>query len=171
MTKRNPLMVVALTFFSFTLYAYWWLYATTDELRDETGRDDLQPLMDVILAALTFGLWGFWATYRNSRIVHEEMLARGEKHSDRSIGVAVFGAMTLLTGWAWLVSMALAQEDYNRLAETEFDYFAEAEPVRARVELERDETPTAQPVEAPSRWQSAPRAPVFQSDAPMPVVY
>jgi len=169
MTKRNPLMVVALTFFSFTLYAYWWLYATTDELREETGRDDLHPLRDVILAALTFGLWGFWAAYRNARIVHEEMVERGAKHSDKSIGVAVFGVATIFTGWAWLVSLALLQEDFNRLAETEFDYFAEAEPVRARVELPVEEAPM--PAEAPSRWESAPSAPVFQSDAPMPVVF
>lgn len=170
MQKRNPLLVVALTFFTFTLYAYWWLYATTDELREETGRDDLHPLMDVILAALTFGLWGFWAAYRNAKVVHEEMLDRGADHSDKSIGVAVFGAATIFTGWAWLVSLALLQEDFNRLAETELDYFAEAEPVRARVEVPASE-PMAEPVETPSRWESAPSAPVFHSDAPMPVVY
>ena len=125
MTKRNPLVVVALTFFTFTLYAYWWLYKTTDELKEETGREDLNPLTDVLLAVVTFGLWGVWAAFRNARIVHEEMLDRGENHGDRSWGVAAFAGLTLFTGWAWLVGMALLQEDYNRLAET--DYLPEAD--------------------------------------------
>ncbi|HMO96684.1 MAG TPA: DUF4234 domain-containing protein, partial [Tepidiformaceae bacterium] len=60
MEKRSPLAVVALTFFTFTLYAYYWLYKTTDELKKETGKDELQPLVDVLLAAVTFGLWGVW---------------------------------------------------------------------------------------------------------------
>lgn len=173
MTKRNPVLVVALTLFTFTLYAYWWLYATTAELAEETGRDDLHPLADVLLAALTFGLWGWWAAYRNARIVHEEMVERGAKHTDRSVAVAAFGALTLFTGWTWLVGMALLQEDMNRLAETDFDYFAEApplrspaaEPARARVEVEPTEPRGA------SRWEDAPSVPVFRSNAPMPNVY
>lgn len=175
MTKRNPLLVVAATFFTFTLYAYWWLYKTTDELKEETGRDELHPIADVLLAVVTFGLWGVWAAFRNARIVHEEMQARGEEHTDRSLGVAAFAAMTMFTGWAWLVSMAILQDDLNRLAETDFvpegDRFLATPamarpPVRARVEVEPMEQPAA-----PSRWEEAPSAPVFLSNAPAPIVY
>ncbi|MEZ4335872.1 MAG: DUF4234 domain-containing protein [Sandaracinaceae bacterium] len=176
MTKRNPLVVVALTFFTFTLYAYYWLYKTTAELKEETDRDDLNPLADLLLAVVTFGLWGVWAAIRNARVVHQEMVARGEEHTDRSLGVAAFAGLTMVTGWAWLVSMALLQEDFNRLAETDFlpeedAFFARVEKsrpvVKARVELE----PMEQPEPAPSRWQDAPSAPVFLSNAPAPVVY
>ncbi|MCA9606583.1 MAG: DUF4234 domain-containing protein, partial [Myxococcales bacterium] len=94
MTKRNPLVVVALTFFTFTLYAYYWLYKTTAELKEETDRDDLNPLADLLLAVVTFGLWGVWAAIRNARVVHQEMVARGEEHTDRSLGVAAFAGLT-----------------------------------------------------------------------------
>ncbi len=170
MTKRNPLLVVALTFFTLTLYAYWWLYKTTSELKEETARDDLNPILDVFLAVITFGLWGLWATVRNARIVHREMEERGEEHTDRTLGVATFAALTVFSGWSWLVSMALLQEDLNRLGETEFapevDDFAAA-PLRARVEV----PPAAEPAPARDRWVDAPCAPVFRSNAPMPIVF
>ncbi|MBX3276160.1 MAG: DUF4234 domain-containing protein [Sandaracinaceae bacterium] len=183
MEKRNPLAVVALTFVTFTLYAYYWLYKTTDELKKETGRDELQPLVDVLLAAMTFGIWGVWAAIRNARLVHEEMQARGASHTDRAFGVAAFAGLTMFTGWAWLVSMAILQDDYNRLAETEFlpesdALFASAAArpaVRARVAVEPPATPvehpTERPVARPTRRAEASNVPVFLSNAPAPIVY
>ena len=163
MTKRSPLLVVALTFLTFTLYAYYWLFQTTRELREETGREDLNPITDVVLAVISFGLWGVWAAIRNARIVHEEMGERGAAHTDRSLGVAAFAAMTLVSGWSWLLSMALLQEDYNRLGETDFVLDVPVRPAAAKkVRVE------AQPVAAASAWRSAP---VFTSDAPMPIVF
>jgi hypothetical protein len=167
-TKRNPILVVALTFVTFTVYAYYWLYKTTDELKEESGRDDLSPILDVVLAALTFGLWGLWAAYRNARITHELLEDLGEKHTDRSLAVAAFGAASFFTGWAWLVSMALLQDDYNRLAES----FAEADRLTPAVRYE----PT-RPVEArvevePSGSHEEPSSPpVFVSKAPAPIVF
>lgn len=164
MTKRHPAIVVLLTFMTFTLYAYYWLFRTTRELEEETGREDLNPAMDVLLTVVTLGFWGIWAAYRNARIVHQEMEDRGEAHVDRSLAVAGFAALTVTTGWAWLVSMFLLQEDYNRLAEADLDVFAddapayEARPVAARVVTEP-------PVREVSSVQ------VFESSAPMPVVY
>lgn len=162
MKKRSPIAVVALTLVTFTVYAYYWLYKTTDELKEEAGRDDLHPLVDVVLAVLTFGLWGLWAAYRNARIAHEVFEDLGEPHADRSIAVAIFGAFSLVSGWAWLVSMAILQDDYNRLAD-ELEHFGETlrhEPARARVEVE--------PAVASAEQENAP--PVFRSKAPAPIV-
>ena len=168
MTKRSPLAVVLLSFVTFTLYAYYWLYKTTAELREETGRDDLSPVLDVFLAALTFGLFGLYAAFRNARIVHEEMELRSQNHTDRSLPVALFSALTPVSGWAWLVAMALLQEDYNRLADAEFDYFRDADAVRARVEMKPADH--ARDATRPG-FGDAPSAPVFRSSAPMPVVF
>lgn len=179
MTKRHPVAVVALTLVTFTLYAYWWLHRTTDELRRETDRDDLSPAVDVILTLVSFGLWGIWAGYRNAKIAHEELVDRGVDHTDRSLAVGGFAALSLVSGWAWLVSMALLQEDFNRLAEP-VDHFLPAQeygdeeaasPRRARSKVRVDANEPA-PAAAPvSAWESAPSAPVFESSAPMPIVY
>ncbi|MCZ7683846.1 MAG: DUF4234 domain-containing protein [Sandaracinaceae bacterium] len=113
MTKRNPILVVALSFVTFTVYAYYWLYKTTDELKREADREDLSPILDVVLAVVTFGLWGLWAAYRNAKVAHELFEELGVRHTDRSLPVAAFGALSFVSGWAWLVSMALLQEDYK----------------------------------------------------------
>jgi hypothetical protein len=115
--KRNPLLVAALAFVTCGLYGYYWLYATTEELREESARDELRPFVDVLLAALTCGLWGLWAGYRNAQVAHELFREHGVEHADRSGPVAIFGALTLVSGWAWLVALALLQEDLNRLAD------------------------------------------------------
>lgn len=178
MTKRNPLIVVALSFLTLTVYAYWWLYRTTSELREETGREDLSPVMDVLLTLVTLGFWGIWAGYRNAKIAHEELEVRGVRHTDRSLAVGIFAGLTIFSGWAWLVSLALLQDDFNRLAETDdlfipataWEETARARP-RARVELDPiDADPMQQPVAAKSA-DPAPSAPVFESSAPLPIVY
>lgn len=170
MSKRSPILVVALTFVTFTLYAYYWLYKTTDELRTESGREELHPFLDVVLAALTFGLWGFWAAYRNARIVHELFEDDGVRHTDRSLPVALFAALTMVSGWAWLVSMAVLQEDLNRLADhfDELDSAPRSEGelgrrarVKARVEVEQEEASRDEPSSAA----------VFESSAPAPIVF
>lgn len=178
MTKRHPVAVVALTLLTFTVYAYYWLYRTTDELRRATDRDDLSPVVDVILTLVTFGLWGIWAGYRNAKIAHEELELRGEDHTDRSLAVGGFAALSLVSGWAWLVSIALLQEDFNRLAEPA-DRFLPAEPYeeatrapsRVRVDLDAPTPDARAPRPTVSAWESAPSAPVFESTAPAPVVY
>lgn len=196
MKKRNPLAVAALTLMTFGLYAYAWLYMTTDELRRETGRKDLSPGVDVLLTLITLGVWGVWAGYRNAKITHELIVSRGDsEHSDRSLPVAAFAGVGAFSVWAWPVAIALLQEDYNRAVEQDerasrFDaavpyeaavtYEEENVPARARVSTtgprprvrvrtrEVEAVPEGVPV---SRWAAAPSAPVFESNAPMPVVY
>lgn len=191
MKKRNPLAVAALTLLTFGLYAYAWLYMTTDELRRETGRRDLAPGVDVLLAVMTVGIWGVWAGYRNAKITHELIESRGEaSHSSVAIPVAAFAGIGAFSVWAWPVAIAILQQDFNRAVEQDelasrFDAAVPYEDVvsqgarvrvapsrpgpRVRVEAAREQAiPEGVPV---SRWASAPSAPVFESNAPMPVVY
>jgi len=117
LTRRSPITVVILSLVTFTLYAYYWLYVTTEELAKETGRTDLSPAMDVILTVCTFGLWGMYATYRNAQIVHEELASAGLHRDDKSLVVMAFNVATFFSGWAWLVSVAILQEELNSLAD------------------------------------------------------
>lgn len=116
MTERNPAVVLLLTLVTCTLYGYYWLFVTTDELRRETGREDLSPVLDLVLAIFTAGLWGLYATWRNAQIVHEVLRARGVEHADQSQAVLIFNLSTFVWGAGWLVSLVLMQVDYNRLA-------------------------------------------------------
>ncbi|MBW2460915.1 MAG: DUF4234 domain-containing protein [Deltaproteobacteria bacterium] len=118
MTRRSPITVVVLSLVTFGLYALYWLYVTTEELSQETGRGDLSPTMDVLLAVCTFGLWGMYATYRNAGLAHEELAAAGISREDKSLIVGVALVATFFSGWAWLVAVAILQEELNALADT-----------------------------------------------------
>lgn len=170
MRERHPLAVVGLSLLTFTVYAYYWLYTTTDELREEAGRDDLIPVVDVLLTLMTFGVWGIWATYRNAKVVHEELVERGEVHADQSAAVGIFGAATYFSGFAWLVGVAILQQDLNRLAESA------QEPVGDDVFGTRASSgprvPVAPRVEvAPVADRAGSSAAGFATDAPAPYVY
>ena len=116
MTERNPVVVVVLSLVTCSVYAFYWLYATTKELAEVTGDRRLDPTIDLLLAIVTAGLWGIYAAWRNADIAHRALVDRGVAHQDRSTLVAGFGIATYFVGLAWLVSMALLQDDYNALA-------------------------------------------------------
>jgi hypothetical protein len=116
LTERNPVVVVVLSLLTCSLYGFYWLYVTTKELKEETGDERLDPTVDLLLAIVTFGLWGIYAAWRNADIAHRALVARGVAHQDRSAMIAGFGIATYFFGLAWLVSVALLQEDYNALA-------------------------------------------------------
>lgn len=166
MRERHPVAVVGLSLLTFTVYAYYWLYKTTDELREEMGRDDLLPLVDVLLTVMTFGLWGIWAMYRNAKIVHEELIERGESHADTSAAVGLFGGLTYFSGLAWLVAIALLQQDYNLLAES-----AHGEASRPPVFDFSPSIPVAPRVDAAPRSADRSSPAGFATNAPAPHVF
>src|SRR5689334_9798053 len=112
MTQRNPVVIVLLSLVTLGLYPYYWLYATSEELRRESGRRDIVPLLDAFLAFITLGAWGVWAGYRNAKIAHELIEDGGEPHADHSLPVAAAGIASYFVGpLAWLVAILLLQED------------------------------------------------------------
>ncbi|MCB9600565.1 MAG: DUF4234 domain-containing protein [Sandaracinus sp.] len=116
MERRNTFTTVLLVALTFGIYGLVWLFRTTRELADETGRK-LHPALDVGLAVITLGAWGVWACYRNAEIVHDELTSRGVAHRDRSLPVLVFGIATFATGLSWLAVTAILQDDLNELAD------------------------------------------------------
>lgn len=171
MTKRSPAAIVILTMLTFGLYAYYWLYSTSAELKQESGRRDVTPLLDALLAFLTAGVWGIWAGYRNARIAHQLFVDREIAHTDRSLLVGAAGAASFFLGpWTWLVAIALLQEDLNKLAEP-VDYFASEHDheARAPVRVRVDPEPACEVEPVPARRRND--VEVFTSNAPAPFAY
>jgi hypothetical protein len=168
MTKRSPIFILVLTLLTLGLYPYYWLYATSEELRRESGRTDISPLLDAFLAFVTLGAWGVWAGYRNAKLAHELIEESGEPHTDHSIPVAAAGVASFFVGpVAWLVAILLLQDDYNALAEP-VDYFEPAPRPRVRVHVPSAEPARSQPAREPARSSNVT---VFESNAPAPNVY
>ncbi len=135
MTERRPLVVALLSVLTLSLYGFYWLYVTTEELNEATdGRHSLSPILDVLLTVLTVGAWGVYAGYRNANIVAQELNARGIANTNQSNTVLLSGVATYFTGWAWVVGQALLQDELNRMARAhQLHAGVDAGPFRTRV--------------------------------------
>lgn len=117
MTRRSVAVVVLLSFITCGIYWFWWIYATTDELKRVTGHPDLNPVVDLVLCIVTCSLWGIYVEYRNAAVVHQEMVKAGRNHEDRSIIILVLNLATFVVGLTGFVAIALLQEELNKLAD------------------------------------------------------
>lgn len=116
MTRRDSWVPPVLTFVTCGLYYFYWQFATTDELKRVTGREDLNPMLDLIVTLLCCGLWGIYVQYRNAQVVHQFFEARGQRHEDRSGFVLILHALALFNGFTGLFAMMIVQDELNKLA-------------------------------------------------------
>ncbi|HEY3450464.1 MAG TPA: DUF4234 domain-containing protein [Myxococcales bacterium] len=116
MTRRNPAIVLLLTLVTCTIYWFYWIYVTTDELKQTTGKADLNPALDVVLSIVTCGIWGIYVEYRNAQLVHETLDARGVRHEDRSVVILILNLASFFVGVTGLIAIVLLQDELNKLA-------------------------------------------------------
>lgn len=115
MTKREPWIVLVLTFVTCGLYHLWWQYTTTEELRDESARDDLNPTTDLLLTVVTCGLWAVYVAYRNAQVVHEIYAKHGMQHDDKSTLIVLLYAVAVFNGVTALLAPMILQDELNKL--------------------------------------------------------
>ncbi|HHH27926.1 MAG TPA: DUF4234 domain-containing protein [Polyangiaceae bacterium] len=117
MTHREPWLPAVLTMVTCGVYYFYWQYVTTEELRDATGRDDINPLTDLLLTILCCGMWGIYVQYRNAQAVHGMFEARGAVHDDKSSFILILHALSLVNGMTGLFAMMMLQEEFNKAAQ------------------------------------------------------
>ena len=119
MIRRNPAIVLLLSLVTCFVYWFYWIYATTDELKRATNRTDLNPALDLILSIVTCALWGIYVEYRNATIVHEALLAGGQRHDDKAVVILILNLTSLFVGVTGLIAIVLLQDELNKLAPAE----------------------------------------------------
>lgn len=117
MTRRESWIPPLLTVVTCGLYYFYWQYVTTVELREATGRDDLNPMLDLILTACCCGLWGIYVQYRNAQVVHEAFTSRGAQHEDKSTMIVLLHAISVFNGFTSLFALMLLQDELNKGAD------------------------------------------------------
>jgi hypothetical protein len=105
---RHPALVLGLTLVTCGVYGFIWLYQVTSEIKQELGREDMNPLLDLVLTIVTFGLWGIYLAYRLPHDIAQVAQRRGATVSDLSIP----SLLLAVTGF-WFVSIALCQHELN----------------------------------------------------------
>lgn len=116
MTRREPVMVLLLSFVTCGIYGIYWQYVTTTELRDASGRQDLNPGLDLVVTLLCCGLWSLYVQYRNAQIIHEVLTARGIAHEDKSNTVLLLNIAHFVTGVTGFIPPLILQDEYNKIA-------------------------------------------------------
>ena len=116
MTRRDLVVVALLTIFTCGLYALYWQYKTTDELKAVTGKD-LNPGLEVLLSVVTCGIFSIYAHYRNAQLVTEQMKAWRGAHEDKSNIVLALDVASLVVGVTWIAAVLILQDELNKMAE------------------------------------------------------
>jgi len=69
--KRDPIMVLVLTFVTCGIYGIYEIYKVSTEMRDALGRQDINPTLDVVLGLFTCGLYFIYLAYRYPQLLLE----------------------------------------------------------------------------------------------------
>jgi hypothetical protein len=115
MTKREPWIVLVLTFVTCGVYHLWWQYTTTEELRDATDREDLNPVTDLLLTLVTCGLFAIYVAWRNAQVVHEAYVKQGMQHDDKSTLIVLLYGIAVFNGVTALLAPMILQDELNKL--------------------------------------------------------
>ncbi len=117
MTRRDLLTVGLLTFFTCGLYALYWQFKTTEELKAVTGKSDLNPTLELVVSIVTCGIFSIYAHYRNAQLVTEKMRTVNPAYEDKSTLVLVLDLASLVVGVTWIVAVIMLQDELNKLAD------------------------------------------------------
>lgn len=69
--KRDPILVLVLSFVTCGIYAFYEIYKVSSELRDALGRQDVNPALDLVLGVVTCGLYFIYLAYRYPQLILE----------------------------------------------------------------------------------------------------
>ncbi len=111
-TQREAVTLLLLTIVTCGIYGLVWKYQTTEELRQATGDDTINPMLDVILPVLTCGVWTIYTHHRNAKKIFELAQRAGVPRTDQSTTVILCDIFGLA-----LVASFILQGEYNALAQ------------------------------------------------------
>ena len=114
--ERSSVLVIVLSIVTCNIYFIYWIWKTSQELRDATGDTTINPMIDLVIGIVTWGMWGIYVMWRNSQKAHQLLVARDPNHKDQSQTVLIMGVLTVIVGITMVVAMYLTQEDLNALA-------------------------------------------------------
>ncbi len=108
--KRDPLMVLILGLLTCGIYAVYWVYKTSSEIRDALGRADVNPVLDTVLTILTCFIWLIYLSYKYPQLLLQLQERAGQPRNDISL-VSLILAIVGLTP----ISLYMIQSELNKV--------------------------------------------------------
>lgn len=89
------------------LFYYYWIYKTSKEIKDFTGKVDITPLIEVLFGFFTCGLYFKYWYYKYGKIVYKEMPVKAgmDNTEDKTIMLVLIDIIIFL---AWFFNIILS---------------------------------------------------------------
>ncbi|WP_300369984.1 DUF4234 domain-containing protein [Brachyspira sp.] len=110
-TVRSIPMIVVLIIVTCGIYYIYWIYKTTEEIKNFMEREDINPTLELILSIVTCGLYTFYWIYKYGKMVNTEMPKKvGMESSEDNTILLVILALFISP-----VTVAIFQDKLNNI--------------------------------------------------------
>ena len=89
---RSPIMVILFTILTCGIYLFYWMYATTKEIRDSLqnpGTSVSKPFMVIVLSILTCGIYDLYWFYMQVKRIAQLQGERGLPVKDNAVLILI----------------------------------------------------------------------------------
>ena len=114
--ERSSVQVVVFSILTCGIYALYWVYKTSEELRDATGDPSINPSVDVLLSVVTCFAWMIYVLHRDAQKTHQASVRINPARKDQTQTILIMAVLSLVTGVTLYISLYLLQEEMNELA-------------------------------------------------------
>ncbi|AEM23453.1 conserved hypothetical protein [Brachyspira intermedia PWS/A] len=110
-TVRSVPMLVLLSIVTCGIYYLYWIYKTTDEIKNFMGREDINPTLELILVLVTCNIYSLYWYYKYGKIVYLEMTAKAgmDNSEDSTVLLVILGLLV------YVVAGAIMQDKLNAI--------------------------------------------------------
>ena len=109
-TPRSPAAVIIFSLITCGIYAIYWIYQFSVEMKEETGREDVSPGLETFLCVICFPYCIYWS-YRCAELLKAAQQKRGKTvENDLPVLMLVLTILGL-----FIVAMAILQVKANEL--------------------------------------------------------
>lgn len=110
-TVRSIPMLVVLVIVTCGIYYIYWIYKTTEEIKNFMEREDINPTLELILSLVTCGIYTYYWIYKYGKMVNIEMPKKvGMDNSEDNTMLLV-----ILAIFIYPVSVAIFQDKLNAI--------------------------------------------------------
>lgn len=110
--ERSVATSIILSLVTCGLYALYWEYTLSEDLRELSGDSSLSGSMAIILGLVTCGIYTLYWYYKIGSALKAAQEKKGKAVSDQSLIFVILGVV----GFG-IVSMAIAQSEVNKLVD------------------------------------------------------
>ena len=110
-TVRNIPILILLSIITCGIYYIYWIYKTTDEIKNFMEMEDINPSLELILSIITCGVYTFYWYYKFGKILYLEMTKKAGMDSKEDSTTL----LVILNLFMYIIPAAIFQDKLNSI--------------------------------------------------------